>query len=125
MLAVTPEKRQAWLSFSFINEGTLPRQEAHLGVVPPLCSIPSKTNQQPFAQTPDTQTVNKRFSSPYLFQLFLHPRCQHNAGNSRAKEEEEGIDEARHGGVLAVGTASAQQAGGTAAQTGNLKKHKR
>lgn len=68
-------------------------------------------------------TVNI-FSPPYLLQLLFHPRCQHNAGNSRAKEEEKGIDEARHGGVLAVGTASAKQAGGTATQTRNLKKQK-
>ena len=63
-------------------------------------------------------TVNI-FSPPYLLQLLFH-----NAGNSRAKEEKKGIDEARHGGVLAVGTASAKQAGGTATQTRNLKKQK-
>lgn len=88
-------------------------------------STPSKENQQSLAQTTALQTVRQRVSPPYLFQLQLHPWRQHDAGKNSTEEEEGGIDKTCHGGVLAVGTTSAQQTRGAAAQAGNLKESDR
>lgn len=56
----------------------------------------------------------------YLLQLPLHAGHQHNAGHSHSQQQEEGVDEARHCGVITAGAAPAQQAGGAAAQAGDL-----
>lgn len=56
----------------------------------------------------------------YLLELLFHPWHEHNACDAHAQQEEEGIDESGDSGVIPTGAASAQQAGGSATQAGDL-----
>lgn len=56
----------------------------------------------------------------YLLELNLHARHQHDAGHTHAQEQEEGVDEACHRGVVSRRAASTQQTGGAAAQAWDL-----
>lgn len=55
-----------------------------------------------------------------LLEAALHAGHQHDAGHAHSQEQEKGVDEASHGGVVPAGAASTQQAGGAAAQAGDL-----
>ena len=59
----------------------------------------------------------------YLLQLALHAGHQHDAGHSYTQQQEEGVDQAGHCGVVPTGTTATQQAGGTATQAGDLHTH--
>ena len=48
-------------------------------------------------------------TSTYLLQLSFHPFMKHDTTYNSAQEENESIDEASHGGILTVGTATTQQ----------------
>lgn len=62
-------------------------------------------------------------NTAYLLQLPLHPRHQHNTGDAHSQQQEEGVDETSHRGIISTGAASTQQAGGAAAQARDLHKH--
>lgn len=57
----------------------------------------------------------------HLLQLLLHARHQHNTGHTHSQQQEEGVDEAGHRGVVSTRAATAQQTGGATAQTWDLK----
>ena len=59
-------------------------------------------------------------NAAYLLQLALHARHQHDAGHAHSQQQEEGVDEPSHCGVVPTGAASTQQAGGTATQARDL-----
>lgn len=56
----------------------------------------------------------------YLLQLGLHAGHQHDAGDAHSQQQEEGVDEPSHRGVVPAGAAPTQQAGGAAAQARDL-----
>lgn len=64
--------------------------------------------------------AGKTWCEFYLLEVALHARHQHDAGHTDSQEQEEGVDEAGHCRVVLAGAAAAQQAGGAAAQAGDL-----
>lgn len=67
---------------------------------------------------------SEAFLRPYPFEQLIHAGRQHDAGDDGAQQQDGGVDDSGHRGVLAVWAAAAQQTGGAAAQTRSLKTSK-